>query len=65
MESSIKEMNRKITEFRREIRIKYEELDEMEEIRRKKIDSKRELQGLMRVRWSQKRKRKGNKRSYK
>ena len=65
MESSIKEMNRKITEFRREIRIKYEELDEMEEIRRKKIDSKRELQGLMRVRWSQKRKGKGNKRSYK
>ena len=63
MESSIKEMNRKITEFRREIRINYEELDEMEEIRRKKIDSKRELQGLMRVRWSQKRKRKGNKRS--
>lgn len=34
-------------------------------IRRKKIDSKRELQGLMCVRWSQKRKGKGNKRSYK
>ena len=56
MESYTKEMNRKITELRKEITIKYEELDEIEKITRKKIDSKRDLQGLMRVRWSQERK---------
>ena len=55
-------MNRKISVLRKEIRIKYEELDEIEKSRRKKIDNKRELQGLMRVRWSEKR-RKREKRS--
>ena len=35
MESSIKEMNRKISVLRKEIKIKYEELDEIENSRRK------------------------------
>ena len=37
MESSIKEMNRKISVLRKEIKIKYEELDEIENSRRKKL----------------------------
>ena len=37
MESSIKEMNRKISFLRKEIKIKYEELDEIENSRRKKL----------------------------
>ena len=41
-------------------REKSKEIEEIEEIRRKIIDDKRELQGLMRVRWSGKGK--GNKR---
>ena len=36
-----------------------EELDEIDESRRKAINNERELEGLMRFRWSQKRK--GNK----
>ena len=35
MESSIKEMNRKISVLRKEIKIKYEELDEIQNSRRK------------------------------
>ena len=42
MESSIKEVNKTISILRKEI----------EECRRKTIDNKRELQGLMRIRWS-------------
>ena len=37
MESSIKEMNRKMSVLRKEIKIKYEELDEIENSRRKKL----------------------------
>ena len=47
-------MNKKISISRKEI-------NEIEEHRRKTIDNKRELQGLMRVRWNLKGK--GNKRS--
>ena len=61
IESSIKEMNKKISILRKEIRGKNEEINEIEERRRKIIDNKRELQGLTRVRWSLKGK--GNKRS--
>ena len=52
MESSIKEMNIKISILRKEIRGKNEEINEIEERRRKTIDDKRELQGLMRICWS-------------
>ena len=52
MECSIKEMNKKISILRKEIREKNKEIKEIEESRRKTIDDKRELQGLMRVCWS-------------
>ena len=61
METSIKDMNKKISILRKEIRGKNEEIDQIEDSRRKTINNKRELQGLMRVKWSEKRK--WNKRS--
>ena len=54
MECSIKVLNRNIWLVRKEIKEKSKEIKNMEEIRRKTIDDKRELQGLMRVCWSTK-----------
>ena len=54
METSIKDMNKKISILRKEIRARNEEIDQIEDSRRKTINNKRELQGLMRVKWSEK-----------
>ena len=54
LKCSIKILNKKIWILRKELREKNKEIKEIEELtcRRKTIDDKRELQGLMRVRWS-------------